>query len=90
MAAMVYDGFVWNFEGNEFVLLDGNGWRQWFKLESRISERMLVQLKVTRDHHEPRDNIDIRRFGEEYGEDIDASHVPQDDLFVRLQLDYSF
>ncbi len=89
-AAAVYDGFFWNFEGNEFVLLDANGWRQWFKVESRISERMLVQLKVTRDHNEPRNNIDVRQYGDEYGQDYDATYVPKDDLYVRLQVDYSF
>jgi DNA uptake protein ComE-like DNA-binding protein len=89
-AAMVYDGFLWNFEGNEFVLLDANGWRQWFKAESRISDRMLVQLKVTRDHNRTIDNVDVRRFGEEYDDPSWAGRVPKDDLFVRLQVDYSF
>jgi len=89
-AAAVYDGFFWNFEGSEFVLLDATGWRQWVKVESRISDRMLVQLKVTRDHREPRDNIDVRRYGEEYGQDYDATYVPRDDVYVRLQVDYSF
>ena len=103
-ASSVYDGFLWNFEGNEFVLLDGNGFRNWFKVESRVSERLLFQLKVTRDHNLPNTYPDIRRFGVEQFEILnpdgttslipapepDASLVPKDDTLVRLQLDYTF
>lgn len=89
-ASSVYEGFLWNFEGNEFVLLDGEGWRNWFKVDSRISERMLVQLKVTRDHEMPRTYVDARYFGSTWGNDPDADYVPNDDLYVRLQIDYSF
>jgi hypothetical protein len=89
-AASVYDGFFWNFEGNEFVLLDGKGWRNWFKVESRISERLLFQLKVTRDHNEPKTYVDVREFGDAVEPTPDATWVPRDDLYVRLQIDYSF
>ncbi len=89
-ASSVYDGFLWNFEGNEFVLLDGNGFRNWFKVESRVSERLLFQLKITRDHNLPKTYVDVRRFGEPSGLDPDANYVPQDDTIVRLQMDYTF
>jgi len=90
VAGTVYDGFFWNFEGNEFVLLDAEGWRQWFKVESRISERMLVQLKVTKDHKQPGSYLDIRDFGDDQPPTPDANYIPRDDLYVRLQIDYSF
>ncbi len=89
-ASSVYDGFLWNFEGNEFVLLDGNGFRNWFKVESRVSERLLFQLKVTRDHNLPKTYVDVRRFGDPSGNDPDASYAPQDETIVRLQMDYTF
>lgn len=88
-ASSVYDGFMWNFEGNEFVLLDGNGFRNWVQIESRISDRLLCQLKVTRDHNLPRD-IDVRNFGDPFGNEPDATRVPGDDTTVRLQMDYTF
>lgn len=88
-ASSVYDGFVWNFEGNEFVLLDGNGFRNWLQIESRVSDRLLCQLKITRDHNLPRD-IDVRNFGDPFGNEPDASRVPGDDTTVRLQMDYTF
>ena len=89
-ASAIYDGFFWNFEGNEFVLLDGNGFRNWFKVESRVSQRLLFQLKVTRDHKMPRNWIDIRRFNDTGDYEPDEDFAPQDDLFVRLQMDYTF
>ena len=95
-ASSVYDGFLWNFEGNEFVLLDGTGFRNWFKVQSRVSERLLFQLKVTRDHNLPRTYLDIRRFGTNLDAnglptaEPDASYLPKDDTIVRLQMDYTF
>lgn len=89
-ASAVYDGFFWNFEGDDFVLLDGQGFRNWFKVESRVSERLLFQLKVTRDHNLPRTYVDIRRFGDLTGDTPDATRVPRDDTIIRLQMDYTF
>ncbi len=89
-ATSMYNGFWWNFEGNEFVLLDGNGFRNWMKVESRISERMLFQLKVTKDHQLPGTYLDNRDFGDELSPTPDATYVPRNDLYVRLQIDYSF
>ena len=90
LASSVYDGFFWNFEGNEFVLLTDNGFRNWFKIESRVSERLLFQLKVTRDHGIPNTYIDVRRFGESVDPTPDSSYAPQDQTFVRLQMDCTF
>ena len=89
-ASLMYDGFLWNFEGNEFVLLDGTGFRNWFKVETRVSERMLLQLKITRDHNLPRTYIDVREYGGPAGPDPEATYVPQDNTLVRFQLDYTF
>ena len=89
-ASSIYNGFFWNFEGNEFVLLDGNGFRNWFKVESRVSQRLLFQLKVTRDHNLPKTWIDVRQYGETTPPTPDAYYVPKDDTIVRLQMDYTF
>ena len=89
-ASSIYDGFLWNFEGNEFVLLTDNGFRNWFKVESRVSQRLLFQLKVTRDHGMPVTNHDIRRFGDAVDENPYSTYAPKDQTFVRLQMDYTF
>ena len=90
VATSVYDGFFWNFEGTEFVLLDDLGFRNWVQIESRVSERMLMQLKMTKDHGLPGTYYDVRRFGEAVPPTPDVTYVPKDDLFIRLQIDYSF
>ncbi len=89
-ASSVYDGFFWNFEGDDFVLLDGNGFRNWFKVESRVSERLLFQLKVTRDHNLPKTYVDVRQYGDITEPTPDATRVPGDDTIIRLQMDYTF
>jgi len=90
-ASSMYDGFFWNFEGNEFVLLDGTGFRNWFKVETRVSQRLLFQLKITRDHNLPKTYVDIREFGSEIKPPTpDATYVPRDETLVRLQMDYTF
>jgi len=89
IGSSIYDGFFWNFEGNEFVLLDGKSFRNWLNIESRLSDRLLCQLKVTRDHNLPLD-IDAREFGDPFGNDPDASRMPNDETKVRLQMDYTF
>ena len=89
MATCMYDGFFWNFEGSEFVVLDGKAFRNWLQFESRISDRLLCQLKVTRDHKMPRD-VDVRNFGDPFGNAPDASNAPRDITTVRLQMDYTF
>ncbi len=90
LSAEMYNGFLWNFEGNEFVVTDGRGFRNWLKVESRVSDQMLFQLKITRDHNLPRTYIDIRRYQEEYGDDIESSYAPRDLTSFRMQMDYTF
>ena len=72
-------------------IADGNGFRNWFKVESRVSDRLLFQLKVTRDHNLPKTYVDARAFTNiDFAENPDASYVPSDQTYVRLQLDYTF
>jgi hypothetical protein len=90
VATSLYDGFFWNFEGTEFFLLDGNAYRNWFMVESRLGDRLLFQAKVTRDHKIPLTKLDVRRFNDEWGRNPDAEYVTRDLTYFRLQLDYTF
>ena len=90
LSSEMYDGFLWNFEGNEFVVVDGRGFRNWVKFESRLSPRLLFQLKVTRDHNVPQTNLDVRYYQDAYGEDYESIFSPQDMTAFRLQMDYTF
>ncbi len=90
LSSEVYDGFLWNFEGNEFVVVDGRGFRNWAKIESRVSDRLLVQLKIVRDHNLPLTYIDVRRYGDPSGPEPESSYAPKDWTTFRFQLDYTF
>ena len=90
LSAEMYDGFLWNFEGNEFVVVDGRGFRNWAKIESRVSDRLLFQLKVTRDHNLPRTYLDVRAYQDAYGQEIESSYAPRDWTVFRMQMDYTF
>ncbi len=86
----IYDGFLWNFEGNEFVTVDGRGFRNWFQFESRVSDRLLYQLKITRDHNLPHTWVDIRSYGDSIGLEPEGAYASRDITSVRMQLDYTF
>jgi DNA uptake protein ComE-like DNA-binding protein len=90
LSTEIYDGFLWNFEGNEFILLDGKGFRNWFKVESRVSEHLMFQLKVTRGHSLPGTYLDIRNYDEALGFDPEGRYQPVDWTTYRLQMDYTF
>lgn len=82
--SLVYDGFLWNFEDNEFVLLDGQGFRNWVVVRSRLSDNMLMRFKVTHDNPLTRTSVLYNRttpMGDE---------VREKETSFRLQLDYTF
>lgn len=94
--SLMYDGFLWNFEDNEFVLLDGEGFRNWAMVRTRLSDNLLLRFKFTHDRPRTRTNVQAR--------DLDNSPVDLDtgevyaigdnlrkrDTAFRVQLDYTF
>ncbi len=86
----IYDGFLYNYEDNEFIVLDGNGFRNWVMLRSRLSENLSWRLKWTSDHQLPRTYVDIRNFGDLVAPTPDATDAQGDQTSYRFQLDYSF
>jgi DNA uptake protein ComE-like DNA-binding protein len=87
---LIYDGFVYWFEDNEFLLLDGNGIRNYFVVRSRIGDAMLFRLKVAHDRPFTNTNLDVRRFENDVGFPIDGDRVRSTFASFRLQLDYTF
>ncbi|MCB0300854.1 MAG: hypothetical protein KDE52_12420, partial [Calditrichaeota bacterium] len=47
-----YKGFLWNFEDTEFIVTNSErgATRLWFSVYSRISNRMSMRIKYTRDY----------------------------------------
>jgi DNA uptake protein ComE-like DNA-binding protein len=89
LSTEVYDGFLYNYEDNEFVVVDGTGVRTWFMLRSRVSDRLSWRLKWTSDHSRVRTYVDIRDFGDLASPTPDATNARGDRSSFRLQLDYS-
>jgi DNA uptake protein ComE-like DNA-binding protein len=89
LSTQVYDGFTWNYEDNEFSVMDGKGFRNWFLMRSRLSDRLSWRLKWTYDHQLARTHVDIRDFGALVAPTPDATNARDDRSWFRLQLDYS-
>jgi hypothetical protein len=89
----LYEGFLWNFEDNEFVVVDGEGFRNWFLVRSRLSDNLLLRFKLTSDHARSRNNLETRLFNNEITDSLQltkGSDVRRQQTSFRLQLDYNF
>lgn len=86
----VYDGFFWNFEDSEFIVLDGESYRYWFSVSDRISDRLALRFKYTIDQMRPQSYIDARNFNDPFGPDPEGSNVRDENRSYRLQIDYSW
>ena len=89
VSSEIYDGFLYNYEDNEFVVVDGKGFRNWFLLRSRLSNRLSWRLKWTSDHALARTFVDIRYFGNLVAPTPDAVNAGGSRSSFRIQLDYS-
>jgi DNA uptake protein ComE-like DNA-binding protein len=89
LSTEIYDGFLYNYEDNEFVVVDGKGFRSWFLLRSRLSDRLSWRFKWTTDHGLARTYVDIRNFGNLVTPTPDAVDARDTRNAFRLQLDYS-
>jgi hypothetical protein len=86
----VYDGFFWNFEDSEFIVLDGESYRYWFSVSDRISDRLALRFKYTVDQMRAQSYIDARNFNDPFGPDPEGSNVRDENRSYRLQIDYSW
>lgn len=86
----VYDGFLYNFEDNEFIAVDGRGFRNWALVRSRLSNELSWRLKYTVDHQLPVTHIDVRLFQELAGKNPEGRNAKDTANSFRFQLDYTF
>jgi len=86
----IYDGFLYNFEDNEFIAIDGIGFRNWFMVRSRLSSELSWRLKYTVDFQKPVTYIDVRNFSENTPPTPDGTNGKDTVNSFRFQLDYSF
>src|SRR5678816_2060014 len=83
----IYDGFLYNYEDNEFVVLDDTGFRNWFLVRSRFSDATMLRFKITHDRPITRTNVDIRNFNDPTGVPFEGDNVRRKQTSFRLQLD---
>jgi len=86
----IYDGFLYNYEDNEFVVLDDTGFRNWFLVRSRFSDATMLRFKITHDRPITRTNVDIRNFNDPTGVPFEGDNVRRKQTSFRLQLDHTF
>ncbi|HEX7879289.1 MAG TPA: hypothetical protein VF720_07760, partial [Candidatus Eisenbacteria bacterium] len=92
VSSEVYDGFLYNFEDNEFIAIDGTGFRNWFLVRSRLSTDLSWRLKYTVDNQDPISYLQIRNFEtpDPNGGRPQGSNVLDNVNSFRFQLDYTF
>jgi hypothetical protein len=86
----IYDGFLYNFEDNEFIAFDGRGFRNWALVRSRLSNELSWRLKYTVDHQLPVTHIDVRNFQDLTGANPEGRNGKDTENSFRFQLDYTF
>ncbi|RKZ29673.1 hypothetical protein DRQ36_07910 [bacterium] len=90
--AIVYRGWLWNFEDNEFAELESatDAFRWWIAVSDRMVQNLSATVKLTVDTPSTASNIDIR---DTYGDpenEIEGSRVFETKASWRIQLDYFF
>ncbi len=93
-AWLMYDGFLWNFEDTEFVVVDGKSTRWWVSLTNRFSNSLTARFKVTGDSPVTKTFVQARD-GNTYpdpvpGRTFGGDNVVQRAWSFRIQLDYLF
>ncbi len=93
-SAMVYNGFIWNFEDTDFRVTDSpvDAFRGWITLYSRITDNLSLRFKYTVDTRLTQDNIVEAYIELDDGSQLQLSNfnynMSKNDF--RLQLDYRF
>ncbi|MCP4634645.1 MAG: hypothetical protein GY855_17080 [candidate division Zixibacteria bacterium] len=91
---LVYDGFYWGFEDNEFFVTDGEATRYYIAINDRLTDRLSIRFKYTIDDTRPRTYIDARYYNDDRRDrdpiEPDAYNVHKVYHFYRLQLDFSW
>jgi hypothetical protein len=87
----VYDGFLYNFEDNEFITVDGKGFRNWVAISSRLSSALSWRLKYTVDVQDPVTWMEVRQYPDTpVTTGPGAVNVKRVENSFRFQLDCSF
>ncbi len=91
---LVYDGFYWGFEDNEFFVIDGKANRYYISMNDRLTDKLSIRFKYTIDDTKPRSYVDARYYNEDNRDkdpiEPDAYNVHKVYHAFRLQIDWSW
>ncbi len=90
--SIVYKGWLWNFEDNEFAVLEStiDAFRWWIAVKNRLVKNLSVTTKLTVDTPLTATNIDIRNpYGSPEAE-IEGRRALETRAWWRIQMDYFF
>jgi len=89
--AIVYRGWLWNFENNDFAILESStdALRWWLAVSDRLAENLSVTLKLTIDKPLTNSNHDIRDSYSPENE-IEGGTVRETSSSWLIQMDYFF
>jgi len=89
--AIVYKGWLWNFEDNEFAELESvtDAFRWWVAVKDRLVNNLSVTFKLTMDTPLTTSNLDARSSYDSESV-IEGSRVHETRAWWRVQLDYFF
>ncbi|MCB9358210.1 MAG: hypothetical protein H6508_06680 [Calditrichaeota bacterium] len=93
-AWLMYDGFLWNFEDTEFIVVDGKSTRWWVSLTNRFSSSLTARVKITGDSPVTKTFVQSRD-GNSYPDPVEGRSFAGDNVVrrawsFRVQLDYLF
>jgi len=90
--AIVYRGWLWNFEDNEFSELDSqiDAIHWWLSLQDRLVENLSLTAKLSFDAPLEASNVDIRNTYGTPESEIEGTRVGETTASWRIQLDYFF
>ena len=93
-AWLFYNGFFWNFEDTDFVVLDGRASRWWVAVTNRVSDHLTLRIKLTGENSYPNTFVQARR-NNEYPDPVEGQffggdNVQSTTLTFRVQIDYFF
>ena len=93
LGATAFDGFFWDFEDTEFLVVDGEGTRVWFSIWDRLSDHISLYLKGAWQRNNPTTWRDARRYNGEFEFNSQPNDAPleiSESTQFRLQLDYTW
>ena len=91
-----YQGFLWNFEDTQFVVMDSKSGaiRYWLSMYMRLNTNLSMRMKYTAEHHKPISNVAFEPYPDTLTQNPDkrftADWLRKYDNIFYMELNYNF